>query len=275
MVTKLDPTYRSTKTILGQRRELQAYRGVTPTFDLRATINHKRQVLAATVATNRTVVRYYGVGIGGSRNVDDGNLTKPNEVSMLNMDLYTPIPIRVVPVEQDLSPQERMLYRMRVPEIIGGKDYFCYYFKVLEAIDSDVRITKTSEDGLEVNYPLDYTNLRPTPPTGTTNGTVGGSGAEVNVTIAVGIHLTGAEIAEAVAIKYGDLNRAKLTELGIYSGEDVITTGKDINGTEFQYTEAVCAQLEHHYTWNGVDMSNPKAILNKVYRFGTEDLLDL
>ena len=274
MATILTP-YQSTKTLMGLRRELQGYRGLPATHDLRDTINQKRRVLESTAPVGRTTVKYFGIGIGGKRNVDDNNLSRPVPVSMKNMDLYMPIPIRAVPVEQDLSPQERALYRMRVKETIGGKDYICYYFKLMETIDSDVRITKTGENGLEVNYEIDYTNLYPTPPLNDTNGTVGGDGPEVNVTLAVGVHITGAEVIEYIAKKYGDLNWAFVSEMGVYSGEDMTTTAKDINGTEFQYTEVVGALLEHHYTWNGVDLSNPKATLDKVYRFGTEELLDL
>lgn len=261
-------------TILGVTRELEARTGTPPRNDLQTTLNHKYGVQPDLTPTSGTRVLYFGVGINGRATVDDGFLTKPRPVKTTNMDLYLPVPIRCVPVEQDLTPSQRINYRMRRVETIGGDNYACYYLKRLAYTDEEVRYSQIDTNGVEIDYAIDYSNLTPTPPAPPLNGVVTDPASEVNISVTANVHLTGEELIEGITVKYdGNLDYAVVSEIGLYSGEDRVVSAVDYLGTSFTYTEAILAQLACHFTWNGMDMANPQAILDKAFRFSNSDVV--
>lgn len=266
--------FRSTKVIPGIRRELQGYMGLTPAYDTLGTLNAHYNVRPSDVPTALPTVRYFGIGIGGNRNISDTNRSVPQEVSKHNMNLYKPIPFRAVPVEQDLTAVERANYRMRVIRTINGNDYALYYLKSMVLASNDVKITKTDPvTGLETDYTIDYTNLTPVPPTVDINGNVTDEAKEVNVTSTASLIITGAEVTEAISVLYGDLSYAKISEIGVFSGQDKQITVNDATGTPFVYAESILTQMEMHFTWDGDSFANPSKTANWGFRFGTSDIL--
>lgn len=273
--TTLTPVSQIGKTILGIQRELTAYAGITPVYDIQSTLNAKYGVFPSLVPTSPPTVIYFGIGIGGCYNVSNLNLSQPYPVLQTNMDLYQPIPFRCVPVEQDLSSVEKALYRMRIRKTINGADYFCYYLKMITFDQTAISVTETNPTtGLLSPYTLDYANLSPTPPVVSSTGTTSTSSTEINVSIASTLPLTGAEVTESINVLYnGDLRYAKISELGLYSGQDQAVTGLDYSGNNISYTEAVLAQLNVGYTWNGDDYSNPTRTSTYQINNGSGDLI--
>ena len=260
-ITSLTPISQIGKTILGIERELYAYSGLTPVYDTASTLNAKYQVAQTLTPTSLPTIKYFGIGIGGAFNVDNSNLSQPYPVEKVNMDLYQPIPFQMVPVEQDLTAIERANYRIRVQKTVNGVTYWCYYLKLLTYNNNTLQVTETNPTtGLQTPYTLDYANLNPVQPTVNSSGTVTSAVTEVNVSVTSTLLVTGAEVTEVINILYGgDLRYAKISELGLYSGQDQSIASTDGNGNAISYTEAVLAQLNVGYTWLGSDLSNPTA----------------
>jgi hypothetical protein len=257
--TSLAPVSQIGKTILGIQRELYAYSGLVQPYDTATTLNAKYSVAQTVTPTSPPKVLYFGIGIGGSFNVDSSNLSQPHGVRDTNMDLYTPIPFRCVPIAQDLTTTERALYRMRVRKTISGSDYYCYYLKVATYNESTVQLTSTDPvTALQSPYVIDYTNLNPTPPAVNTSGLETSAATEVNASVTTTLPLTGMEVTEVINVLYaGDLRRASISEIGLYSGQDQVISATDANGNAFSYLEAIFAQLNMHYTALGDNWSNP------------------
>jgi hypothetical protein len=257
--TSITPISQIGKTVLGTIRELYAYSGLPPVYDTSATLNAKYSVAQTLTPTALPSIGYFGIGIGGCFNVDTGMLSQPYPVLGTNMDLYTPIPFRCVPVEQDLTTLERAQYRLRVQKTIGSAAYYLYYLKVITYNQTTVQLTETDPvTASQSPYVLDYTNLNPTHPSVGTGGTITSVATEVNASVTSTLLLTGAEVTEVVNVLYGgDLRYAKISEIGLYSGQDQTIAGTTSTGAVLNYTEAVLAQLNMAYNWLGDDYSNP------------------
>ena len=215
------------------------------------------------------------LGIGGCFNVDSSNLTEAYPVQSTNMDLYTPIPFQCVPVEQDLSATVRANYRMRRRMTINGNDYFLYYLKLITYNQSTVQLTETDPvTKLQSPYVLDYADLNPTHPTTGSGGTITSSATEINAGVTCTLPLTGAEVTSVINILYnGDMRRAKISEIGLYSGQDRVISGLNASGGTVSYTEAVLAQLNMACNTLGDDWSNPARTSSYQIIQGSGDLI--
>ena len=273
--TNLTPTSQVGKTILGIMRELEAYSGIAPTYDTNSTLNAKYNNQKTALPTALPSVAYFGIGIGGCYNVSSINLVQPYPVLQTNMDLYQPIPFRCVPQTQDLTAAERAQYRMRVLQSFNGNNYWCYYLKMITFSQSSVSITETDTvTNLMTPYTLNYADLNPTPPAVSSNGTITPSNTEINVSIASTLPVTGAEVTESINVIYnGNLLYARLSEIGLYSGQDLVVSAPDGNGNTISYTEAVLAQLNVQYTWSSDDFSSPTRVSNYQITNGSGSLL--
>ncbi len=262
------PLGRSVKTLLGSTNDLELQLGLTPIYDINSTLNRKYNI-AMTQPTTHPQIKYFGIGIGGTLNVSGTNLSQPQEVSVTDMDLYTPLPFRCVPATQDLTAIEQMQYRMRVPTMIGGVAYICYYLKLLSVAAATAAYTLVNATtGVQTPYVLDYTNLTPTPPATTVNGQISTTAQDINVSSSAALPLLGTEVIEAVSALYaGDLRYAKISEIGIYSGTDASVTATNSSNVTFTYTESLMTQLSIHTTMNGIDMSSPSATFNQQFVF--------
>ena len=66
-----------------------------------------------------------------------------------NMDLYEPIPFRCVPIENDLTPEERANYRLREIRLINGSNYCLYWLKLITYDPDTVSILQKTPSGAE------------------------------------------------------------------------------------------------------------------------------
>lgn len=267
------PVGRAIRTILGATNDLELELGLTPIYDLNTTLNRKYNV-AATTPSSHPTLKYFGMGIGGTYNVTGTNLSQPYQPSDLDMDLYIPLPFVVVPASQDLSSGARAQYRMRVPKMIGGNPYICYYLKVLSLASPSAAYTlRDPTTGVETPYTIDYSNLSPVQPSTSSDGS-SGSASEINVSSAASLPISGTEVIQAVSALYGgDMRYAKISEIGIYTGTDATVTATNSTGGSFTYTEALMTQLAIHNTLNGVDMSSPTASFGQQFVFTNGSLI--
>ncbi len=268
----------TTKTIYGIKNEMHSCINVPYEADTEMTLNFKYKVGLDTPLTSIPTLRYFGIGIKGCYNVDDGNLSSPYIPKETNADLFEPIPFRCVPVEQDLSSTERSMYRMRVRKTVGLQDYWLYYLKKME-ITSGVNITMVNPDPnikTELPYDMNTANLSPIPVKPDTSGIITGSVSEINVSVKALMTVTGQEVAEAIGVLYsGDLRYAKVSEFGLYTGEDREIIGYTHLNQQFSYTESIHAQLAAHHTNMGTDMSHRESIEKKYLAIGSGSLLVL
>lgn len=274
MSGSLTPTSQIKKTLIGIKRELENFVGVTPTYDISSTLNAKYNVASAVVPTEVPTLAYFGIGIGGTYIDSDSNLVQPYPVLQTNMDMYQPIPFRCVPVTADLSPEEQTVYRMRVRQTINGSDYWCYYLKLIIYDQARVSLTKTDPvSGLLIPYDVNYANLNPTKPT-IVGGVVTPPAVEVNASVIGSLILTGAEVVESINVLFGgNLLYARITEFGFYSGQDQTITASNGSGGTISYTEAILAQLNTGYTFTGDDFSSVSRVTNYQLANGSGSLM--
>jgi len=263
--------FQLTKTLLCAINEIQGISDVTRQNFINATLNYKHNHYPDQLPALPPKIAYFGIGINGAKNLNDSNLSAPYVPSAANMDLFEPLPFRVVPIDNDLTPTERANYRMRVLKTIGGSDYWCYYLKKLVIIDNKIKILDidlTSGTEVEIDT-LDPSNLTPTPMNTTAEGEVDAT-SEIRVALKANINITGAEVVEAVNVLHGgNLLKAKISEIGIYTGNDQEVQGSDGIGGTFTYTDSIYTQLAYHYTNLGNDFSDQSRNENVVMRISS------
>jgi hypothetical protein len=111
--------------------------------------------------------------------------------------------------------------------------------------------------------------MNPTPPVSNVNGVIVDTTKEVNATVTGILSVTGAEVIEYMTIMYGDLTSARVSEFGLYSGQDqqIALTATD------SYVESIYTQMNVHHTFTGDDFSNPTNSKTYTIRHGAGSVL--
>lgn len=242
---------------------------------LNTTLNALYDVCASESPKNVPKLGWFGIGINGHKNIDDENTTAARTIKADNLNIYEQIPFVLVPLDEDKNDY-RLKYRMRRLFSIGSVMYVAYYLKPFELVDTSVRIVRIDPNtNKEVVYELNPDNLRPVPPNPETTGTIGSS-SEIQVNQRFLLPISGSEVAGPVATLYnGNLAKARLSEYGLYTGEEKVVTGYDYNNVPFQYTEVVCAQLSYHTCTSGMDASQSSSVLNRLITMSGGNLLTM
>lgn len=264
-----------TVTLAAHRNFISSATPIDRTIDLDTTINKHLKIDPSKDLLPGEVqhIKYLGVGINGFRSVNDGSTLEPHRPLATNMNLYHPIPIRIVPEEEDLGETERLKYRLRRRENHGGDNYIAYYLKVMEYPENKIIMTKNNGDS-QINYDLDISNLTPVPPVLPLTGALDDSNNEINIYAAAEVEIYGREIIDAVNILLdGNMNRAHISEFGYFMGVDFEKTDIDINGQPFQYKEAKCVQLAIHECSTGHNMSNPADVHKPNFELGIRSMI--
>lgn len=268
------PVANACQTILGCTVDLENSLPVTRRNDVTTTINTKRTILPSTIPPNGGAVslKYFGIGIGGR--TFSATKTSVAPVSALNMDLYTPIPFRVVPIDQDLSAADRAQYRMRTIIKTAAGQFVAYWLKLITFNDTQVSYTIANAQNTSEPYTIDTSYLNPTVPAVTANGTVVDPAAGLDIGCSVTLPVTGAEVLEAINVLYGgDTDMAIISEFGIYSGADVTNITTDYLNNTLSYTEVAMAQLAQHYTWGGSSAAFGTAVVNGGFKLSSSTLV--
>lgn len=276
MSESLFKSSQSTTTILGMYNQFHSLVNMPYETYPETTINTKRNLFPAVVPTKVPTIKYFGIGLKGFYNVDDGVLSQPYKPKATNMDLHQPIPFRCVPVDSDLDAVTRAKYRIRTRQTINGEDYFLYWLKLITFIDNRVKVTHISADNEETPYVFDPTNLNPQPTKIDSSDIVDTNANRVVVSVTGRCTILGAEIAEIINIMFGgDFRYSRVSEFGFYTGEDQSLVGVDKDGNSLQYTDAIYTQLATHRCTLGTDLSDETGTHeeNIIYESGSMLLL--
>lgn len=196
-------------------------------------------------------VKYLTIGNGGhtaSMGVDGLPLINPVPHSPRHAALYNHLPFIIREVGEDLTPGERLLYRLRVPRTIDGVNYMCYYAKVLDLSMVEPKIElRNNTDGIitATDFTPSLADLNPVKPVIPVNGNITSTGNYLASTAKIEFVMNEAEITEllnACNIIYGSDNYAFISEIGLCSGVDRTLMG-NFGGPPSAYTEAVGVQI--------------------------------
>ena len=196
-------------------------------------------------------VKYLTIGNGGhtaSMGVDGLPLINPVPHSPRHAALYNHLPFIIREVGEDLTPGERLLYRLRVPRTIDGVNYMCYYAKVLDLSLVEPKIElRNNTDGIitATDFTPSLADLNPVKPVIPVNGNITSTGNYLASTAKIEFVMNEAEITEllnACNIIYGSDNYAFISEIGLCSGVDRSLMG-NFGGPPSAYTEAVGVQI--------------------------------
>lgn len=228
------------------------------------TLNQFLNVFPNEAINEMPKLRYVGVGISGCYNIDDGFRSAAFATRRTNMGLYHPIPIRCRPIDEDLSPEERALYRIRQRKVLSnGEECFLYYLKVLN-MGTEIKFKRINPvTGQEESYELDRANLQPEPIKTGTDKTLKGDSAQVVAYCEASTKITAEEILEYITREFkGDVRYGKISELGFYTGVDKVVSGLTGQNVGIQYTEAINTHLYNHMTWTGTPLDRAGAFIN-------------
>lgn len=200
---------------------------------------------------DQSAVRYIGIGNGGHRMVAGADgIAKPDPIQHepQHAALYNQLPFILRLPAQDLTPTERLKYRLRRLETHNGTPYVAYYLKVLDVTTTSPQLElRNVTDGIVTSTPFVPTlaNLNPTPPPLNPGGVITTSGDYIAATSKIPFVMTMTDIAEFLNvcnIIYGDVNYAMVSEMALCSGVDRVVTG-EFNGVSSGYTDAIGVQI--------------------------------
>lgn len=261
-------------TLLGSKLGLSTLLPVSFVEEREFTLNNHLNIFPNETFSTLPKLRYFGVGIKGCYNADDDILVSAYNPSRSNMNLYQFIPIRCVPVDEDLSDSERVNYRLRQRKTINGVEYFLYYLKVLEFGDA-IKFKRINPlTGLEEAYELDSSYLSPTPVKPSTNTTVTSSTSSVVAYNTAKVALSADEVLEYINVAYnGDTRYARISEIGFFTGVDKVVTGTSSQNVSIDYTEAIYTQLFQHLCYSGISLSRSGVSLDSTFEITSSGII--
>lgn len=189
--------------------------------------------------TNNLAVQYWCIGNGGHGMVSKGEKAIPLPITDAHRSndacLYEILPFVVKTVDQDLSREQRVNYRLRKILMIDGEYYVAYYARKLPSQELSSKMLHTKvQDGVSttVEFIPSINNLNPTKPIiGQEN-----DGSYLSVSSSILIDFTEQDVnwlKEACEVLYGSAEFAIISEIAICSGIDkVIQQEYPLNGTQ-------------------------------------------
>lgn len=162
--------------------------------------------------------------------------------------LYNQLPFVLRLPTDDLTPTERLRYRLRRFESHGGVQYVAYYLRVLDMSSTEVDLElRHVVDGVTTSTPYSPTleDLNPVPPVLYTGQAVTTTGDYVASTAKIPFVMSPEDIAEfvnACKIIEGEDGYAVISEMATVAGVDRAVLG-NFNGANQSYTDLICAQV--------------------------------
>lgn len=170
---------------------------------------------------------------------------------------YNALPFLVRPVNDDISAQERMQYRLRVPMTIGGVQYVAYYLRVLDlsTVVPTVELRNVN-DGIITNVPFtpDLSDLSPKHPVLSNPNLNNPNGDYLVSTAKINFVMNKYDIdnvMDACEVIYGDSRYAVINEICLVTGVDKIQTGV-FGGVTSSYTDVIAAQIAAFISQNHI-----------------------
>lgn len=217
------------------------------------TLNSYLGILPNEAINEMPKLRYFGVGIKGCYNADDGIRSSAFNPRRTNMNLFQPIPIRCRPVDEDLTEAERANYRMRQRKVMAdGTECFLYWLKVAD-FSNEIKFKRINPiNGKEEAIELDRANLQPEPVKVSDDKTVTDTAAQIVAYCEAHIHVDASEILEYITREFrGDTRYGKISEVGFFTGVEKVVSGITGNNVPINYTEACNCHIYNHGTWVG------------------------
>ncbi len=190
----------------GRRFILESLLRQTPISTQKLTLNNVLNINSDT--DSRTSAAEYaarkiclvGIGIGGAGET----FGQVYDASVNDNNLFSVIPMRVVPISADLSASEQKQYAMKRQETINGSQYYCYYLKVV------------NPDAISVT--LNSTNYSPTTEDNTYNHDASDplSSENISVYATIPISIEATDAKEYFTYKYGSLKQARFNEMALF-----------------------------------------------------------
>lgn len=213
-----------TETLLHHINMLQATTLVPNALKPHTTLNFKYKVdesIPDTINTSQVApIAFYGIGIGGAD--PSGGLVRPHKPKHTDMDLYTPIPFRILGPNEGLLPLEQELYRLPVQKVFDGITYTCYMLKCLRVFKTTVDVNSINSAGVETAYELSAEHLNPTPDP--SYQTINVTGLTTHSMASVDLNyltILPEEIADISQFYFNGIDaNVNLNEWGLYSGYD-------------------------------------------------------
>jgi hypothetical protein len=232
----------------GRRFLLEAISRTLPNSAQQLTLNNILDINGLVTPDNpltlhNRAICLYGFGCGGSTltfgQVYDSSINDNN--------LFEIFPMRVVPVENDLSPTEREEYFMKriapAGKYPGGDQYYEYYLKktthtgIMTRLDN-VNYTPQIEDNTPIelkdaNAPLALHNI--------------------DVKTNYPIRIAGDDGLEYYRLTAGNLRYARYNEIALFYGLPVtlnVSGGPDTYGEE--YTDYIAVEMYSHLTFDNI-----------------------
>lgn len=175
------------------------------------------------------------MGNGGEHTASPLNLYKTHSYESVLYNRY--LPMRFVPIGQDLSAEERANYRLREIVDYGGDDYIAYYAKIFDPgqvglIKNDLDYTITEGDSVPVDP--DDPESHPL------------AGFSIDSFVEFELKADGLDLKEKYKLDHdGSLADNKVTETGLVLGVDKQVTGSDgVTYTELCFSE-LFAKVTH------------------------------
>lgn len=199
-------------------------------------------------------VQYVAIGDGGHDFIRGGNgKTKWLGVhhTPRHTALYNQLPFVLRPLGEDLTPDERVKYRLRKVERHHGVDYVAYYLRVLDMSLSRPGLElRVVENGVTTSTPFipSLEDLNPVPPVLVSDNAVTTTGDYVASTMKVPFIMSPEDVTEflnACRIRENEDGYSIISELATVSGVDK-QVNSVFNGVSQTHTEAIYAQVSSY-----------------------------
>lgn len=214
-----------TETLVHQLNILQLIGNLPRVIQAESTLNNK--YTSSRVIPNKILdevkkshsITYYGIGKKGY--YTNNGYKYPYRPDAEEMDLYSPLPFRCVPLGQSLSEYEKDIYRLPVPMILkDGNEYLCYFLKKIKTFKTEPDIVNINESGTETLVDLSYDGIYPVPNESNLSHNIEYNSKHRSVKIEFN-HLTITSSEQEELKKYFfDGNDVVISEMGLYSGYD-------------------------------------------------------
>jgi len=213
------------------------------------TLNEKWGIYDTLIPSSSTypTLKYLAIGNGGHKVLDTSGgppySINPVQHKPINVSLYNHLPWIIRPANNDLTPTERLQYRMRVPVTIQGDDYIAYYLKLVDTSSTNPTINVVTWNTTRVSSPLSGGGSVLNPIPTTNNSTAGDDYVTVDAELPIRIdNAQQNEIRNAGNLIYGDMAKVVISELGLYMGIDTVVNAVDSSSNPFTYTETIYTQ---------------------------------
>lgn len=236
------------------------------------TLNEKFNINpTAAIPVGFPKVKYYAIGVGGSDIISGVSGYTYSQHNPSDAALFSHVPFIVRTPGNDLDKTEQAKYRFRIPKLINGNEYICYYLKAISNIEYREPFYLIENNGDSNSLSIYSTNtdalLNPMPVDRSIDIDKVTTSNYLTKLAKLEFSLNTDELAELDNVfTVFELSTKNLTEIGVCMGWDV---------TDNDSTEALGVQVAYHITVNidiATTMSSGNTILRAIEIGGSEPM---